>query len=232
MTLIEILNNVLEQSGFLSRNSYTGSSDPDDKQMVAIANRAAYEIINFYKWGELRNTYTINVTPPQERYLLPNDFQEVVPDSAWEEDGSKPVEFPVPDRRWYMYKFTTWSNGGLIRMRKYGNELEISKPEFAESFEFEYISKWYIEAEGGERKEFFTEDTDSFLLDDQLLILAVQAHWMQTKLMPQYQEHFQNYRAKMNEAIGRSAGARTIGGNNGIGKSYEGSPYYPLYRPS
>ena len=50
MTLVDILNSVLEQSGFLSRNSYAGSSDPDDKQMVAIANRAAYEIMNFYKW--------------------------------------------------------------------------------------------------------------------------------------------------------------------------------------
>lgn len=233
MKLVDILNNVLEQSGFLSRDSYAASTDPDDKQMVAIANRVAYEIMNFYKWGELRNTAGIEWEFNKTVYDLPVDFQDYVPNSMWEQDGSKPVEFPVPDRRWYMYKFSTWSNGGLIRMKKLGNKVEISEPENSANSDrvvFQYISKWCILAEDSSRKEFFTLDTDSFLLDDQLLILGIQAHWMQTKLMPQYQEHMMNYRAKMNEAIGRSAGARTIGGSNGIGKPYNGSPYYPLYR--
>ena len=230
MTLVDILNSVLEQSGFLSRNSYAGSSDPDDKQMVAIANRAAYEIMNYYKWDTLRTTFTVNQNS-STRYNLPADYQEMVANSAWETDGNKPVEFPVPDRRWFMYKFTNWSDGGMIRMRRYGNQLEIHDPQPGEQFEFEYISKWCITAQDGQRKEFFTADTDVFALDSQLLILGVQAHWMQTKLMPQYNEHFANYMSKMNEAIGRSTGAKTIGGV-GAGHFYNGSPYYPLYRPS
>jgi len=231
MVLKDILNNVLEQSGFLSRNSYTGSVDPDDKQMVAIANRVAYELLNYYKWGEIRADFTVNIQEGQTAYLLPVDYQEMIPDSAWELDGNRPVEFPVPDRRWFVYKFTNWSDGGRIRMRRYGNELQIQDPVAGEGFQFEYISKWAIKAEDGTRKEFFTEDSDSWDLDDQLLILGVQAHWMQTKLMPQYKEHFANYRSKTGEAIGRSAGSSTIGGlNNGdVGND---APYYPLYRPA
>lgn len=230
MTLVDILNNVLEQSGFLSRNSYAESSDPDDKQMVAIANRAAYEIMNFYKWGELRTTFTVNQIADTTRYNLPADYQTMVADSAWEVGGNRIVEFPVPDRRWYMYKFSNWSDGGMKRVRRYGNQLEIHDVDPGQSFEFEYISKWCIQAADGSRKEFFTLDDDEFLLDSQLLTLAIQAHWMQTKLMPQYTEHFANYMSKMNEAIGRSTGAKTIGGIGSGG--INDSPYYPLYRPS
>lgn len=231
MDIKGILNNVLAQSGFLEKDSYLGSTDPDDKQMVAIGNRVVNEIQTIFPWGELRADFTVNIQEDKTRYLLPNDYQSMVADSCWELDGNRQVEFPVPDRRWFIYKFTNWSDGGTIRMRRYGNELEIRDPDSTNGFQFEYVSKWAIVSAEGERKEFFTSDTDEFLLDDQLLVLGIQAHWMQTKLMPQYKEHFANYRSKLNESIGRSFGTKTIGGT-GRGLDGRGAPYYPLYRPS
>ena len=230
MTIKDILNNVLAQSGFLEKGSFFNSADPDDKQMVAISNRVAYEIMNFYPWNELRSTFQIDMQTDQNRYVLPADYQSLIANSAWETDGSRIVEWPVPDRRWFMYKFTTFSDGGTIRVRKYGNEIEVHDPEGGESFTFEYVSKWVAKTAEGERTEFFTNDTDEFLLDDQMLVLGVQAHWQQAKLMPSYQEHNQNYRAKMNEAIGRSNGSRTIGGNVFGRWQNTNAPYYPLYR--
>ena len=231
-TLKTILNNVLAQSGFLERGSFTSANDPDDKQMVAISNRVAYEIMNFWKWPELRNSFQVNIKDAQTRYNLPDDYQDLVPNSAWETDGEREVEFPVADSRWFMYKFTTWSDGGTIRVRKYGNEIEIHDPVGGESFQFEYVSKWPVLSEAGVRKEFFDNDTDTWVLDDQLLVLGIQAHWMQTKLMPQYMEHFGNYNRKMAEAIGRANAGSTIGGVNASRLYGFRSPYYPLYRPS
>lgn len=231
MDIKTILNNVLAQSGFLERGSFTSSADPDDKQMVAIANRVAYEISNYWRWPELRNTFKLNLETGKDRYPLPADYQDLVPNSAWEENGERIVDFPVPDNRWFMYKFTTWSDGGTLRVRKYGNELEVHDATTGEGFDFEYVSKWPILDSNDVRKEFFTEDTDTWLLDDQLLVLGIQAHWMQTKLMPQYMEHFGNYNRKMAEAIGRANAGQTIGGvtTRDLGRR---SPYYPLYRPS
>ena len=231
MDLKDILNNVLGQSGFLQRSSFTSSGDPDDVQMVAIANRAAIEIANYYNWSELRTASTINLITGTTLYDLPSDFKDMVPGSLWELDGERPVEYAVPDGRWYMYKFSTWSDGGTIRVRRYGSQLEVHDPETDSGFQFEYVSKYAVRATAGTPKEFFTLDTDTWALDDQVLVLGIQAHWMQTKLMPQYVEMFANYNRKMTEAIGRSFGGRTIGG---INSSLAGdrSPYYPLYRPS
>jgi hypothetical protein len=130
-----------------------------------------------------------------------------------------------------MYKFTNWSDGGTLRVRMYGNEIEVHDIDAGQSFTFEYVSKWVVKAQDATPKELFSEDTDTFDLDDQLLILGIQAHWQQAKLMPSYQEHFANYYRKMAEAIGRASGGRTIGGT---GQRYAGdeSPYYPLWRKS
>lgn len=230
MIITDILNNVLAQSGFLEKGSFFNSADPDDKQMVAISNRVAYEIMNFYPWPELRSSFTVNMHAGQPRYQLPSDYQSLIPNSAWETDGSRMVEFPVPDRRWFMYKFTTFSDGGTIRVRKYGDALEVHDPEDGESFEFEYIKNSTMVDAQGAPKTAFTKDDDEFILDDQLLVLGIQAHWQQSKRMPSYQEHMANYRAKTNEAIGRAAGSRTIGGGKFGGWQNSNAPFYPLYR--
>jgi hypothetical protein len=229
MTLKDILNAVLTQSTFLPRAAFFTSTDPDDVQMTSISNRVAYEIFNFYNWGKLRTTYTVTQLDGINRYKMPDDFQMMVPDSGWETDGSRKVDIPVPDGRWYMYKFSTLSSAGTIRARFYGDYIELREPEAGEEFSFEYISKWPIAASNGTRKEFFTADDDVFVLDDQLLVLGVQAHWQQAKRMPNFVEYMQNYKQKMNEAIARSAGGQTIGGPTIYG-TMRRPPYYPLWR--
>ena len=220
-TLNEMLNNVLMQSGFLKVAQFTGTIDPDNNQMVAIANRVAYEILNFYPWNGLLKETTINLTTGQALYPLPADFQSIISDSAWEADGSRKVDMPVSNAEWYMFKFSAFSDGGTIRARLMGKEIEVIDPNTGDSFQIEYVTKFPILNAIAAPIEWFTADTDTWLLDDQLLILGVQAHWQQAKLMPSYVEHMQNYMSKMNEAIGRENGAQTLGGR----------PHYPNRSP-
>ena len=250
MTLLEILNNVLMQSSFLPKDSFAANADPDDQQMMAIANRVAYEIFNWYDWGIIRNVAVLDLVVGQNSYPVPADYQSIIPDSAWETDGSRKVDIPTSDAMWYQYKFSSLTTAGTIRARFYGDRIEINEPFAGGSFTYEYISKYPIragfdvgipaaaEAEWsippaspaseigsywdtdywavvGARKEFFTADSDTWLLDDILLTLGIQAHWQQAKQMPSYAEHMMNYRTKMAEAIGRSNAAQTLGGTTG-----------------
>ena len=229
MELLQILNNVLTQSGFLEKASFSNNADPDDKQMMSIANRVVYEIFNFYDWSAMRQPYTFTMVTGQTQYQLPADYQSIVPDSAWETDGSRKVDLPVPNGRWYLYKFSAFSDGGTLRARFYADKIEIYDAEGGEEFSIEYITKFAVKQSNGDLVEFFTNDLDTWILDDQLLILGIQAHWQQAKLMPSAPEHFSNYYKKMAEAIGRDAGGQTIGGVGGLYGNR--SPYTKLYLP-
>ena len=92
-----------------------------------------------------------------------------------------------------------------------------------------YVSKYAIADSTGGGKETFTMDTDTFKLQDNLLILGVQAHWAKTKMMPQADEWMADYQRKMGQAVGIDNGGRTIGGGFGRGP-LRGPPYYPLWR--
>ncbi len=231
MQIVEILNNVLAQSSFLERPSFFNSSDPDDKQMVAIANRVGKEILDYYLWPALRKSFTFNLASGTSSIALPTDFESLVPESVWEADGSRPAEWPTPDGRWYQYKFSTFSVGGITRIKMHGDTVDIENDGQAVDIDFEYLTNAYAkDSTSGDDKQAFTLDTDTFRLDDQLLVLGIQAHWQQAKGIPTYTEHYANYMNKMREAIGRAAGGRIAGGRGY--SPLDRSPYYPLYRPS
>jgi hypothetical protein len=228
--------------------------------MMAIANRVAYEIMNYYNWSSLRKTHEIEMTAqtvpslgggstttPDIIYTLPADFQSLVPDSAWESDGSRSVELPTPEDRWYMYKFSAYSDGGTIRARIIGKKpmenglvtttgdlvrLEVHDPEPGESFFLQYVSKGTVipENTAEDTRDNFQKDTDTWLLDEQLLVLGIQANWAQTKMLPQANDWKVNYNSKMHEAISRDASGKTIGGVSNDYWMDRRSPYYPLYR--
>jgi len=273
MNILEILNDVLGQSGFLQKASFFGTQDPDDIQMINIANRTAYEIYNFYTWSALRNSFSITMeevdvpytgagripddwdeTAPVYYYALPADFQSGVSDSAWEKDGSRTVDLSTNERDWYMYKFAAFSDGGILRARihaglKYPPDyvgskvgegtnpagtgfMEVHDPQVGETFLFEYITSGPVIPENTAEspRDSFEADTDTWLLDDQLLTLGIQYQWALTKVLPQKDEWKDNYYKKMNEAISRDVPAQTIGGFPNSDWLTRRSPYYPLYR--
>lgn len=233
MNILESLNQVLAESGFLEKKSFFGqNTDIDDRQMAAIANRTQIEIRDFFPWTTLRRDGVITQQEGVTRYALPEDFRSFVIESMWQGNGDRAAEFPVPDGRWFQYKFSGIGDAGTRRIRKYGNEVEIIQPQGGEVIEYEYISKYAVEDKDGLLKERFTENTDSFRLCQQTLILGVQAHWAKTKLLPQANDWYANYQAKMREAIGRSTGTRIAGGP---APGYSGrynpySPYTPLWK--
>lgn len=230
MNLKQILNRVLSESTFLEKPAFTSSNDPDDKQMVAIANAVAYHMFNWCHWGVLKATHTVTMTE-DKLYPLPDGFQSMIPDSAWETDGSRRVEVPTAEGRWYMYKYSTYSDGGTLRARLQGPNIELYDTQPGESFAFEYITKYPITDAGGTPKEYFTLDDDIFLLDPEVLIKGIKAQWAEGKMMPQAEKWELRYLSDLNAAKGRDTGGRTIGGHASDNAYIESrQPYYPLYR--
>ena len=227
MNLKEMLNEVLAQSTFLARDSFVGSVDPDDKQMVAIANMVRDEIKDFFPWMALRTSLEVELQDGQTTYTMPNDYGTMVPGSMWEVNGSRPVDGPIADGRWYQLKYSSLTSAGTIRVRFYGNKLQVADVQAGKKFSIEYISKWVVRSDVGAGKERFTADTDTFLLDDQMLIMGVKAGWADAKEMAQADKWKMMFFSKMNREIAKEQGGQKIGNR---GYSVRRDPYYPLYR--
>jgi hypothetical protein len=228
LTLKEILNQVLSQSAHITKSNFVSSNDVDDQQMVAVANRVVDEILNWYSWGELRKTFTVTAQPNQTRYLLPSDFNALVSDSMRDKDGTRKVEVNVPDKRWFQYKFGTLNSGPTHRVRFYGDEIEFADITPGEEIIMEYWSNQIVRDDTGSTKDRFDSDSDTFILNDQMLILGIQAAWAETKMLPQAGKWEANYYRRMAHEVARTTQGETIGGSQNrfnIGNA----PYTPTY---
>jgi len=75
---------------------------------------------------------------------------------------------------------------------------------------FEYESKYAILAvDGTTTKEFFTADTDTFLLPDQLLLMGLRWRWLREKGLD-YGELFNAYERQVKDAMGRDGGKKSL----------------------
>ena len=175
MNLRDLLNEVLAQSAHIKKANFANSSDVDDQQMVSIANRVLFEVRDFYPWGILRKVFNITQVGGIYRYPMPSDFLTMVPDSGWLEAGNRKVDVPVPDGRWYQYKSNGVASGGTVRCRFVGKEIEIADPQDDEVFSFEYITNLVVRDSTGLFRSRYSADTDESILDDQVMMLGIQA---------------------------------------------------------
>lgn len=226
MTLQEILDNVLLESGMGTETAYATNSDDAVKRLVALANRSADYLSSCHPWQALRKTYSFTLSTDTQ-YPLPTDFRELIPDTTYADSYYDPVDMRTDPGVWRYIKTNGISTGPRYRMRILGGLIEVNEPNSGDSISFEYLSNQAVADSGGTRKQRFTADTDTFVLDDDLL--TADTLWRHARLvgLPQWQDlRGEAIKLKV-EREGAEAGSKML-----IGGEYAepgGHPYTPLW---
>lgn len=225
-TLKTILDSVLLESGFGAPPSYTSGLNPDDLQMVALANAAGDELREMQLQPAIRES-TVTLTTATV-YALPTDFLAYVPDTGYVQGRLDPIMLPTTPAEWALIKSGNELPGDTIRARFIAGQLEVINPTPGDVLRFEYISSApWTAGDAVTAKETATEDTDLWWLDRRLLVLATKWRWKKEKGLPDWQADYQAFQQHANAVRGRNAGARTLTmGDPGFGAQ---EPYTPLW---
>lgn len=228
MTLKEILDRVLRQSGASSEPAYATSTDDEILRLVDLANQSAEYFID-WPWQALRKRYEFTLTSA-ESYDLPDDFLAFVPDTMIAQDNVLPANFPTGPGQWAYLKSIGGPSDAIYNMRWFGDQLHIHEPDSGQDVAFEYLSSHpVLDADGITTQARFDADTDTFRLDDGLLIRDLM--WRYKKLVGMQDWQVDLAEFKRYEAIkkGHDGGSKTFYPSNG--DICPADPYYPLWRP-
>ena len=225
LTLLQILNTVQQESGFLTSTNFCTSGNTDDLQMVALANRA----VNYLRERDFcrsRARYTITLTSA-ENYALPADFLEIVPDTMMIVGRVDGVNFPTRADYWAYLQSTSGPSGYTVNARLLGGQLAVFQPTAGDVLAFEYVSNApVLSVDGFTPQKTFINDNDVWLLDDDLLVLETRFRFLAAKGLPDWdmvQQECKNYRISV---MGREAGAQTLRGTPIV---YTGEPWTNLW---
>jgi hypothetical protein len=226
MTLKEILDDVLMLAGADPELTYVNQGTAEVERMVALANRSATSIAQ-WEWQTLRQRYTFTLSTDTE-YDLPADYRAFIPDTMFSENHVWPADFPTDTSFWSYLKATSGGSDARFTMRLLDGKLHVHQPESGEQVSFEYLSKYPVLSSTGTAKERFTADTDTFRLDDDLLIKDLT--WRYRKLVghPDWQADLAEFRVYQTVKRGQDKGAQTLCPSEG---HISGEPFYNLWRP-
>lgn len=172
-TLKKICDAALIRSALDEQSSYFGD---EDKTAAYLANESLESLLRAYPWPELRRTGTITMTTAT-LYDLPVDIKYYIYDTMNASNKESAVKYPCPTNQFWYYK--THSPSGInFKIRQVGNQLEILNPDSGTELKFEYVSSYAVNSNAGAEKSEFTADSDTWQLDDELIILDLKWRFM------------------------------------------------------
>lgn len=188
------------------------STDPICVEMTALAQEAAEEIAKANDWQALVKFYTITGDGAASSFPMPPDYDRMV----------QATGIYDPNNWFWGYQnvpaYSDWlqfqiSNYGMITpgiWTIYQNQFQfLPKPASGSQAIFPYISKSIFTDKDGAPKSAITSDSDSFVLGDRVLRMALIWKWLSLKRMD-YQQEMDNYNIAISEMAARDRGSRVI----------------------
>lgn len=223
MTLLQLCSEFCRRTGLTVPTKVMESTDETVLQIAALANEILEDLAERHSWSTVTYSVTFISVAAESQGLLttlaPNAFLKVQNNTIWDRTLRLPVWGPLDPVQWQELQALP-NAGPLYRYRIQEGLLKIYPTiEAGHTMAFDYTSCGLVQATGGGAiKEYFTADTDVFLLPAKLLLQGMRWKWRSEKGLP-YAENFKTYEAAVAEAMG-SDGTKPVlnmaGGNPNI----------------
>jgi hypothetical protein len=125
---------------------------------------------------------TVELQFAQNKFDLPSDWARQIPQTEWNRTQRWELLGPKSAQEWQTFKSGIVSAGPRQRFRILQNQLCLNpSPPDNQTLSFEYISDGWVEGVDGSAKTEVTQDTDTFIFSDSLLITGLKAQWLVAK---------------------------------------------------
>lgn len=208
MTLLEIIQEACRRTGLPVPVSAMTSTDPSVRQMICFLNELLTELTNRWMFEELMREATFTSVATESQGLLstlaPLGFMSIIPGTFYNRSTGLIVEGPVSASQWQQDKALSTS-GAIQSFRIRNSEMLFDPvPQAGESMAFEYRSNACLyNSTSATYKSRYSDDGDTFLLDDNLLLLGLRYKWKAEKGLA-YAEDLSRFEIYANDLAGRS----------------------------
>jgi hypothetical protein len=232
MSLLTIIQYTCRRTGVPVPSTVHGNTDVQILQMEALLEEEGQDLARRGAWQGLtfEATHTTVATENQGAMstIASNGFNYVKNQTIWDRTDRLPVLGPMDAQDWQAMKAVV-TTGPRYQFRIRGGKLIVNPvPSAGHTWAFEYVSKNFIlAADAITYKEYFTLDTDTVLLPEDLMIMGLRWRWMREKGLD-YGELFRSYEMQVKDALGRDGGKPILHMDN---FSYNG-PQPGIFIPS
>lgn len=194
MSLLTLVQTIAEEVGVSSPSSVSGSADRTAKQLLRLVNRSGKALAR-KAWPALQKEYTFTTTASIAAYAFPSDYGFILDGTVWDRTNFFQMRGGLDPWEWQIRKSaiaTTVTSRKRYRIKPTSGVKQFyidPTPTAANSLVFEYISNaWVVDGDDGTFKTAFSKDSDTSLIDQELLELAGIWRFLQKKGLPYAEE--------------------------------------------
>lgn len=228
MSLLTVIQNAAIGMNLTSPSTVATSTDTQVLQLMNLANQDGKDLIRRFDWQALTVEASFTTVAAALQTALSTvapDFFRLVDESMNNRTQHWRVIGPLNALEWQRRLALGAQVGVVNAFRIRGNDiLFYPNPPAGNTVYFEYISKNWVQASDTTGKSSFTADTDTALIDEDILTLGVKWRFQKAKGLD-YGEDFRSYEAALESVFG-SDGARGSVDMTGTSAS-EQFPYIP-----
>lgn len=219
MNILEIVQNASLKISVDRPATLFANTDRTSLELIDTVNTAALQILDDYDWQKLLKSAVITGDGVGTAFSLPDDFSRMVKDASlvgqnWRFYPAQQMENYNHWLELQTYPIATWQQNWMV----FGGNMNIMPILPAlDTLTYGYISTNIVNGADPTR---FTADTDTFLLDDELLTLAIVWNWKDDKGfdfstdLAKYQERLEKLRFR---DVGSRQSIRIGGRRRGYG---------------
>lgn len=206
MTLLEVVQEFCNRTGVDSPAAVMTSTDLAVKQIKALANEVITDITSRgNSWPKLQKEGSFTTVAAELQgaitTIAPYGFKYLCLDTVYDRTNRRPLFGPKSAPLWQEAKAIVVT-GPFYAWRLWrGNLYMQPTPPAGYSIYFEYASDYAIlDADGTTYKKRFAADTDTFALDENLLLLGLRWKWKAEKGL-RFVTEKQDYEATLAQAM-------------------------------
>lgn len=213
MTLLSLVQKFCRRNGLPSPATVYGSTDPQIQQVMHLLEEEGNDLAQRHTWTTLQHEAIHTTLASEDQGAIETiapGFRFIRNHTIWDRTDQLPVDGPISDQEWQGLKAIS-NTGPRYRWRLRGGRLLSNPaPTAGHAWAFEYQSlNWILDNDGSTTKSEFSEDADTLLLPDTLVLMGLRWRWLREKGLS-YAELFQSYEMQVKDAMGRDGGKPTL----------------------
>lgn len=191
MSLLSIVSNALGEIGFTAPASIIGNTDQTAVQALALSNKVGNDLVRQYDWEAAKKDVTfstasdLNVSTKYSAFSLPSDLKRFSDLTFWDDTDRWPLLGPASDVEWQTLLGRLNPGGSRYWYRVAGGQfLTFPKATATQTIAYTYISKNWCQSTGGTMQMAWAADTDTGLLDEDMLTRGLVYEFKAAKGLP------------------------------------------------
>lgn len=211
MTVLSTIADIATVIGLDVPLAVFSSTEREHVELQSLANRTAKAMAKHYDWQALKTLGTFTGDGTTEDFAYPDGYWRMLNDAQlWTTAQPYRALQHVTSTNTWRGIIVSGLTVSVGQWTIYGSQFHI-RPAMAtgDTATFYYITQYIVDPVSGSNKVAFTLDTDSFLLDEEVLGLGMIWRWKANKGLP-YAEAMTDYEIALADAVGRDKGSKII----------------------